>query len=146
MKNKWMVMICLALTLSLGSAAVSTPVEASALVKAYKSPKGSFKQPASKPNTGTSKTQPDNTKTNTGATTTPNTSRGLFGGGGFAKGLMLGGLAGLMFGGMFGNMGFMGNLLGLFVNIMGIVILIMIVRSIFSYFTRRRRYDESRRQ
>src|SRR5690606_41631811 len=44
-------------------------------------------------------------------------SGGLFGGSSFMKGMMLGGLAGLLFGGMFANMGAFGEIFGLLINI-----------------------------
>lgn len=81
------------------------------------------------------------TKSDSGATkstnpTTPATAAkpGFFSGGGFMKGLMIGGLAGMLFGGLFGGMGFLGNILGLLVNIMAIFALIMLVRFVYVYF------------
>lgn len=58
-------------------------------------------------------------------------SKGTFSSGGFFKGLMLGGLAGLLFGGLLANMGIFGSILGLFINLLAIVILISIIRKIF---------------
>jgi hypothetical protein len=48
-----------------------------------------------------------------------------------------------MFGGLFGNMGFLGQMLGLFVNVFAILAVIMAVRSLISYF-RRKRYSDRR--
>lgn len=147
MKKLLLVMMTFTLLFSAASAAV--PAQASAatiqLVKGYKSPKGTFKQPATNPNAGVSKTQPSTgIKDPATAGTTPAPKRG-FTAGGFARGLFLGGLAGMLFGGLFGNMGFLGSILGLFVNIMAIVFLFMIIRRIFSYFTNRRRYEGHKR-
>ncbi len=143
---KRIIMILISLTLAIGSFAAVAPshTAAAAYAKAYKSPKGTFRQPAAKPNSGVSKSQPNTGTKAPGATTTaPAPNRGFFGGG-FTRGLFLGGLAGMMFGGMFGNMGFIGQMLGLFVNVMALVVLFMIIRSIISYFTRKRRYGSRR--
>jgi hypothetical protein len=144
MKRTLMIMICLTLAFGVSAAAAPIQTEAAALVKAYKSPKGSFKQPATnKSNSGVTKTQPDSgTKApGTAASTTPKKS--FFGGGGFARGLFLGGIAGLMFGGLFGSMGFIGQMLGLFINVMALVVLFMIIKSVISYF-KKRRYNTRR--
>ncbi|WP_442598744.1 hypothetical protein [Neobacillus sp. D3-1R] len=61
---------------------------------------------------------------------------------GLMKGLMLGGLAGLLFGGLFANMGFLGSMLGLMVNIIGILILISIVRKLFTYYVNKKVQEE----
>lgn len=93
-----------------------------------------------------------NTGTKAGANTTgtagtAGTQRGLFGGGGFLKGLMIGGLAGLLFGGLFANMGFLGELLGLMINVLAIYFLFVLIRSAWRYFRDRKppRPHESRR-
>ncbi|BFH69208.1 MAG: hypothetical protein E6230_00595 [Paenibacillus dendritiformis] len=77
-----------------------------------------------------------NTKT-TGTNTTAN--RGFFSGGSFMKGLMIGGLAGMLFGGLFGNMGFFGEILGLLVNLMALFALFMLVVMVFRKFKDRRK-------
>lgn len=143
---KKIIMILVSVTLAIGSLTAVAPsyTEAAAYAKAYRSPKGTFKQPAAKPNPGVSKSQPNTgTKAPGTGTVTPAPNRGFFGGG-FTRGLFLGGLAGLMFGGVFGSMGFVGQLLGLFVNVMALVVLFMIIRSIISYFMRKRRYGSRR--
>ncbi|MNJ46173.1 hypothetical protein D3C77_412980 [compost metagenome] len=50
------------------------------------------------------------------------------------KGMMLGGLAGLLFGGMFGGMGFFGELLGLAVNLFAIYLIVMVAVALFRRF------------
>ncbi|MFY4773585.1 hypothetical protein [Metabacillus sp. RGM 3146] len=55
----------------------------------------------------------------------------------FMKGIFYGGLAGLLFGSMFGHMGAFGSIAGLLVNLIGIVILFYIVRKAFRLFARR---------
>lgn len=143
MKKKLMLaLMCFTLIFAVSGTVIPGHADAAAYLKTYKSPKGSFKQPTTKqPTDNVTKTQPDTT-TKTPAATTPTTNRGFFGGG-FAKGLFLGGMAGLLFGGLFGNMGFLGSILGLFVNILTIVVLIMLVRKVVTYFINRRRYQQS---
>lgn len=63
--------------------------------------------------------------------------------GGLMKGLMLGGLAGLLFGGLLGNLGMLGSLVGLAVNILAIVILFAIVRKIFTFFTKKKKDEDA---
>lgn len=101
----------------------------------YKSPVGGFKNtPAKKDNI--SQTTP--TAKTPGATTGAGAAnRGFFSGGSFAKGLLVGGLAGMLFGGLFGGMGFLGDILGLLVNIGGIIIVIFLAARLFNYFTQR---------
>ena len=50
------------------------------------------------------------------------------------RGLMIGGLAGMLFGGLFANMGFMGNILGLFINLIAIFVVIALIRKIYTMF------------
>jgi predicted lipid-binding transport protein (Tim44 family) len=142
MKKIIKLVLCLSLAFGVTATVLPIQTEAATFAKAYKSPKGSYKAPATKSNSGVNKTTPDsNTKApGTAASTTPKRS---FFGGGFARGLFLGGLAGMMFGGLFGNMGFMGQMLGLFVNVIAIVAVIMAIRWIISYF-RKRRYSSRR--
>lgn len=47
------------------------------------------------------------------------------------KGLMLGGLAGLIFGSLLSSMGMLGSVLGLLVNVLAIIVIIAIIRKIF---------------
>ncbi|AUS27091.1 membrane protein import inner membrane translocase subunit tim44 [Paenibacillus polymyxa] len=58
--------------------------------------------------------------------------------------MMLGGLAGMLFGGLFGNMGALGSLLGLVVNVLAIYVLIMVGVGIYRAIKNRRRPDDSR--
>lgn len=59
--------------------------------------------------------------------------------GGFMKGLIAGGLAGLLFGSLLGNLGVLGSILGLLVNVMAIMALVMIIRKLFTALKRKRR-------
>lgn len=83
--------------------------------------------------------------TKSGAANTTNPAqRGFFGGGSFMKGLMIGGLAGLLFGGIFGGMGFLGDLLGLIINVLAIYFLFVIIRSVVQYWMERKKLNDSR--
>ena len=101
--------------------------------KSYKSGKKSFNRNNNTTNNNNFSNFQQNKKSNTtnNATTT---KRGFFSGGGFMRGLMIGGLAGMLFGGLFANMGFMGDLLGLFINLIAIFVVIALIRKIFSFF------------
>lgn len=102
----------------------------------FKSPVGSYKNTPANKDSNVSQTTP--TSKSPGATTgTGAANRGFFSGGSFAKGLLVGGLAGMLFGGLFGGMGFLGDILGLLVNIGGIIIVIFLAARLFNYFTQR---------
>ncbi|RAP78188.1 hypothetical protein [Paenibacillus montanisoli] len=101
------------------------------------SPKKSFTTP-SKPADSVNKSTSGTSGTpKSGAATTG--KRGFFSGGSLMKGLMIGGLAGMLFGGLFGNMGFLGDMFGLIINVLAIYILIVAIRGIFHYFKNRRK-------
>jgi predicted lipid-binding transport protein (Tim44 family) len=124
--------------------AVVTPTSSvDARGRSYKSPAGSFKQPAKPPAKQTdnvSKTKP----TTPTSPTTPAANRGFFSGGGLMRGLLIGGIAGMLFGGMFGNMGALGNIFGFIINILAIYFLFVIIRNIVVYFIQRRKTNEKR--
>ncbi|WP_308634370.1 hypothetical protein [Paenibacillus silvisoli] len=102
------------------------------------SPKKSFTTTPSKPADSVNKsTSGTSGTTKSGAATTGN--RGFFSGGSLMKGLMIGGLAGLFFGSMFGGMGFLGDMFGLIINVLAIYILIVAIRGIFHYFKNKRK-------
>ncbi|CAM3561794.1 hypothetical protein [Marinicrinis lubricantis] len=104
----------------------------------FKSGKKSFTDTPSQSsnvNKSDSGTKSSNKSTSSSSGTT---NRGFFSGGSLMKGLMIGGLAGLLFGGMFSNMGFLGDMLGLFINILAIYIIIMVIHSIYKRFTQRK--------
>lgn len=105
-------------------------------------PRGGFKSPK-KSYTETPKKNDGVNQTNPGAKTPPaagsKASRGFFSGGSLFRGLMIGGLAGLLFGGLFANLGFLGDFLGLLINVLAIYVLFVAVRSIFRYFRNNRR-------
>ncbi|WP_338753086.1 hypothetical protein [Bacillus sp. FJAT-52991] len=63
--------------------------------------------------------------------------------GGFLKGMMLGGLAGLLFGSLLGNLGVLGSILGFMINTLAIVAIVMIVRKIFTSLKKKRKDDQA---
>ncbi len=78
-------------------------------------------------------------KQNNGTTTkkdTTNTTKSNKGG--LMKGLMLGGLAGLLFGSLFGGMGMLGNILGLFINVIAIAAIVFFLVKIYQLIKRRK--------
>lgn len=75
---------------------------------------------------------------------TPTTNRGFFSGGSFMRGMMIGGLAGLLFGGLFSSMGFFGNLLGLAVNLLAIYVIVVAVAALYRRFKKQPRHDDYR--
>ncbi|MBD2847637.1 hypothetical protein IDH44_20800 [Paenibacillus sp. IB182496] len=85
---------------------------------------------------------------NTSGTNTAATSanRGFFSGGSLMKGLMIGGLAGMLFGGMFAGMGGLGEFMGLLVNVLAIYLLFIAIRGIIRYFrdNRDKTHDQRR--
>ncbi|MFD2445301.1 hypothetical protein ACFSO7_15160 [Bacillus sp. CGMCC 1.16607] len=106
--------------------------------KGYKSGKKSFNTNRSNTNTNSFfQKKQNNTTTNKSATTYKKRS------GGFMKGMMVGGLAGLLFGSMFANMGFLGSILGFMINVIGIIILIAVIRKIFNLYMFKKRTEEN---
>ncbi|OPA74716.1 hypothetical protein BVG16_23470 [Paenibacillus selenitireducens] len=105
-------------------------------------PRGGFKSGTKSFNSTTpkSKVNQSNSGTSKSTGTTNNTTgkKGFFGGGSFLGGMMMGGLAGMMFGSMLGS-GFMGNMLGLLINVAAIFILFAVIRSLYTYFVNRRK-------
>lgn len=71
---------------------------------------------------------------------------GFFSGGSLMKGLMIGGLAGLLFGSMFSGMGFMGEMFGLMINLLAIFALILLVRALFVYIRSKRKPEPDTRR
>lgn len=65
--------------------------------------------------------------------------RGFFSGGNLLTGLMIGGLAGMLFGGMFANMGFMGDFFGLLINLVAIYVLFIAARGIYRMIRQRKK-------
>jgi predicted lipid-binding transport protein (Tim44 family) len=112
----------------------TTTVEA----KSYKSGKRSFNNNNSNNNSFFQKKNTNDTKTN--STKSTNKTGGMFSGG-LMRGLMVGGLAGLLFGSLFANMGMLGSILGFVINLFAIVILINVIRKIFTFFKNKKKEE-----
>lgn len=110
--------------------------------KSYKSGKKGFNFNSNKSNTNNNSLFQNNKNNSSKSKANTNKNGGLMSGG-LMKGLMLGGLAGLLFGGLLGNLGMLGSLLGFAVNILAIVILFAIVRKIFTFFTKKKMRKET---
>lgn len=131
---KKMTMIVMAFTLVL---AFTSPGLVDAKRGGFKSGTRSYTTTPKKSTTTDNNVQKSNTTSNnkSSATTTgTGANRGFFSGGGFMKGLMIGGLAGMLFGGLFSGMGAFGNLLGLAVNLFAIYIVIVLALSLYRRF------------
>lgn len=112
-------------------------VDEASAAKSYKSGKKSF-------NTNNSDSVTNSSTNKQGTTSTPQTpakspSVAKPSTGGFMKGLLLGGLAGLLLGSMLDDLGFLGTLLALFVNILAVVGIFMIVRKLYLHFANERK-------
>lgn len=110
----------------------TTTVEA----KGYKSGKKSFNSNIGNQNKSNFQQKKDTTTTNKSATTTP---KGGLMSGGLMKGLMLGGLAGFLFGGLLANMGVLGSFFGLMINILAIYVLFSVIRKIFTLVRKKKK-------
>jgi predicted lipid-binding transport protein (Tim44 family) len=120
-------------------ATVTAPLIDSADAKrSFRSGTKTFTKTPAKSDTSVNSGTTARSSTNTTGTAASSANRGMFGGGSFLKGMMIGGLAGLLFGGLFANMGFMGELLGLMINVLAIVALIAIVRAVFASIRKKR--------
>ena len=78
------------------------------------------------------------TKSNSGSGASPLKKPGFFNGGSFMRGLMLGGLAGMLFGSLFPHGGFLGNLMGLALNLLAGYIILLAVMGLYRAFKNRR--------
>ncbi|MDQ0247485.1 putative lipid-binding transport protein (Tim44 family) [Bacillus fengqiuensis] len=136
------------MTAVLAAAIAFTPVggvvfheEASVVsAKSYKSGKKSFnlnnspstnQQKDTQTNSLSKKTTKDSTQT----AAKPKT-------GGIMKGLLFGGLAGLMLGGLLANLGGLGAIIGLLINVLAVVVLISVIRKIFTHFKKKREEEK----
>jgi predicted lipid-binding transport protein (Tim44 family) len=108
------------------------PTEVSA--KSYKSGKKSFNSNNNSPSffKKDNDQQVNKQKSTNKSTATKSNKGGLF------KGLLVGGLAGLLFGSLLGNLGALGSILGFMINVLAIVVLISIIRKIFTTLKKKR--------
>ncbi|WP_026692301.1 hypothetical protein [Peribacillus kribbensis] len=126
----------------IASAILFTPVGSSVFqdhqtveAKGYKSGKRSFQMNG---NTTNRSSYFQNKKQSPVTSAKPAGKRSFFKGG-LMKTLMIGGLAGFLFGSLFAHMGMMGSLLGLLVNILAIYIVFSLIRTIFSFRNKNKR-------
>jgi predicted lipid-binding transport protein (Tim44 family) len=121
--------------------AVAVPVDSADAARkgGFSSGKKSYTQTPKKAEDNVSNST-SGTKTSTGTSAATTQNRGFFSGGSLMKGLMIGGIAGLLFGSLFSGMGFFGDFLGLIVNVLAIIVLIALIRAVFTAF-RRNRYN-----
>ncbi|MCL9662938.1 hypothetical protein SK066_10350 [Paenibacillus hunanensis] len=101
-------------------------------------PKSYTTTPKRSDNTSGSVNSTNRSNTGTGANATTG-KRGFFSGGSLFTGLMIGGLAGMLFGGMFANMGGFGDFLGLIVNLLAIYVLFIAARGIYRMIRQRKK-------
>ncbi|QJD82515.1 hypothetical protein [Cohnella herbarum] len=120
--------------------AITAPADhADAKPRSFSSGKKSFNKTPAKSQDNVSKSSTTNKSSSTAGT--PN-KPGFFSGGSFIKGMMIGGFAGLLFGGMFGS-GFFGNMMGFLINALALFVLFMVFRAIYDAFKRRRQSNSS---
>lgn len=85
-----------------------------------------------------------NTQSNTNSVNrSGSTNRGGFGGT-FFRGMLFGGIAGLMFGSLFANMGAFGGILGLLVNLLVLYMLFVVIRTVYRAIQDNRRRSRER--
>ena len=104
----------------------STTVEARGSKGGFKSTNGSVNSPS----TSTFQNKKANSAVSNKSTFSTKKKNSFFSSR-LMKGLMLGGLAGLIFGSLLSSMGMLGSILGLLVNVIAVVVLIAIIRKIF---------------
>lgn len=127
-----MLVLTIFLTLSLGFGQTADAKRGGGGIKSGKSSFTQKTDTSQKSNTG-STSSTSGTKSNKTGSTATTKSGGLFGGSSFMKGMMIGGLAGMLFGGMFANMGGFGEILGLLINIAAILAIFMVIRAAWTY-------------
>ena len=115
----------------------ATSVEA----KGYKSGKKSFNTNQNQYN----KPKVENKKEDNASFTkssNPTNKKGGFFSGGLMKGLFVGGIAGLLFGSLFANMGMLGSILGFAINALAIVVLVVVIRKVFNLLKQRKQKED----
>ncbi|WP_252503032.1 hypothetical protein [Sporosarcina sp. Marseille-Q4943] len=70
-------------------------------------------------------------------------SKGGFFSGGLMRGLFVGGIAGLLFGSLFANMGMLGSVLGFLINMLAIIFVISMIRRIFSLLKAKKEKEDA---
>lgn len=136
--------ILIAITLAFSSVGTVIPFMdhvQTAEAKSYKSGKKSYNtNPGSTNNNIQNNDSGSNSTVNKSTTTNKSTStasKGGFSSGGLMKGLFIGGLAGLLFGSLFSDMGLIGNLLGFMINAAAIIFIVFICMKIYQMMKRK---------
>lgn len=96
----------------------------------YRSTNRSYNTNSNKVKTNSTKTAANKAATNKAVTANKAKAKSRFGG--FLGGMMLGGLAGMLFGGLLANMGGFGNIIGMIVNILAILVILRLVIMLIS--------------
>lgn len=111
--------------------------------KSYKSGKKGFSNNKNDSNSNiqnkeneTNKNSTTNNSTN--KTDTTKTSKGGFSAGGLMKGLFIGGLAGMLFGSLFSDLGVLGSILGFLINAGAILLIVFLCIKIYHMVTRKK--------
>ena len=107
--------------------------------KGYKSGKKSFNSNTNNNSPSLFKKEDTQQKS---STTTKNSTTAKPKMGGIMKGLFLGGLAGLLLGGLLSNLGVLGSIIGLFINVLAIIAVIFIIRKLFTLFKKKRKSED----
>lgn len=116
--------------------------------KSYKSGKKSYNSNNGTTNniqnndSGSNSTINKSTTTNKSSNNTKST-KGGFTSGGLMKGLFVGGIAGLLFGSLFSDMGLIGNILGFAINAAAIIFIVFICMKIYQMI-KRKKHNEVR--
>lgn len=146
MKKLSAIFIAFALVFSSFGTTVLFDGEETVEAKRYKSGKKSFNSnPGSTNNNNIQKSDKDAGSTNTNkatnnnnkSTTDTTAKKGGFTAGGLMKGLFIGGLAGLLFGSLFSDMGLIGNILGFMINAAAILFIVFICMKIWQMIKRK---------
>ena len=58
------------------------------------------------------------------------------------KGLFIGGIAGLLFGSLFANMGILGSILGFAINAFAIIFIVVIIKKIFDLLKAKKKKED----
>lgn len=146
MKKLSAIFIAFALVFSSVGTTLLFDGEETAEAKRYKSGKKSFNNsPGSTNNNNIQKSDTDKGSTSTNKATNNNNKsttdtpakKGGFTAGGLMKGLFIGGLAGLLFGSLFSDMGLIGNILGFAINAAAIIFIVFIIMKIWQMIKRK---------
>lgn len=139
--KKW-VAIVLALTLVLSSASLFLPAsgDQQAFAKGYRT---GIRTYHSTTRTGTNSFFKNKTVRRSESTSSRSFGRSI--GGSFMRGMIFGGLSGLLFGSLLSHFGGFGMMAGFLINILAVLAIIALIRYLFVSFTRRRHAEDDDR-